>query len=275
MNQNLTLYQVSPKVAETVFAHIEEFNRGRTAANGCYAISTSTAYRSYYAFWRIFPHEDTPLFIRTLAVTFDVSVERAFTLLQNCNVKLQVLDNRMFESYYGRTDDFISFGKYRGKRLAEIYYIDPSYVLWLANKFHPEQKRYEPLVTLAKRFAVVHFELTVQKRRISSVSRNVGQVGERLKELFLNVLNVRLQVDTYKPDFYVDQSVLAADRDGNRFVFTVKARGKSLSPNVLSCHSRQILVHEKLHLISAKVMSHYERQGVCYTVFGYISLSES
>lgn len=272
MNQNLTLYQVSPKVAETVFTRIKEFNRGRTAANGCYVISTSTAYRSYYAFWRIFPHEDMPLFIRTLAVTFDSSVERAFTLLQNCNIRLEVIDNHMLESYYSRTDDFISFGKYRGKRLAEIYYIDPSYVLWLANRFQPEEKRYEALVALAKQFAVVHFELTVQKRHISSVSRNVGQVGELLKELYLSVLSVRLQIDTYKPDFYVDQSVLAADRDGNRFVFTLKARGRSLSPNVLSCHSKKILVHEKLHLISAKVMSHYEKHGVCYTRLGYVKL---
>lgn len=274
MNQNLTLYQVPSEVAETLFARIDEFNRGRTEANGCYAISTSTAYRSYYAFWRIFPNDDIPLFIRTLAVTFDTSIERAFTLLQNCNVKLKVFDNRLFESYYGRTDDFISFGKYRGKRLAEIYYIDPAYVLWLANKFQPEQKRYEPLITLAKRFAVVHFELTVQKRHISSVSRNVGQIGEQLKELFLSVLNVRLRVDTYKPDFYVDQSVLAADRDGNRFIFTVKAGGRSLSPNVLSCHSKKILIHERLHLISAKVMSHYEKYGVCYTRLGYVRLSE-
>ena len=99
MNQNLTLYQVPSEVAETLFARIDEFNRGRTEANGCYAISTSTAYRSYYAFWRIFPNDDIPLFIRTLAVTFDTSIERAFTLLQNCNVKLKVFDNRLFESY--------------------------------------------------------------------------------------------------------------------------------------------------------------------------------
>ena len=273
MDRNLTLYQVAPRLAEKVFNSIDEFNRGRTATNGYYAISMATAYRPYYGFWRIFPNVQAPLFIRTLAVTFDTASERAFALLQNCNIRLEVLDNRNFESYYGSADDMIPFGKYRGKRMSEIYYIDPSYVLWLANKFQPEQKRYESVVEIAKQFARVHFELTVQKRRISSVSHNVGRVGETLKELFLTVLGVRLQVDTYKPDFYVDQSVLAADRDGNRFVFTVKAGGRSLSPNALSCHSRKITPHEMLHLSSARVMSHYESRGVRY-IFGRSFLSE-
>ena len=105
------------------------------------------------------------------------------------------------------------FGKYKGKHLAEIYYVDPSYMLWLANKFEPTNPRYERVVELAKRFAVVHFELTVRKPRIASVSHFVGTVGETLKDLQVTVLNVRLQVDTYKPDFFVDQNVLAADRD--------------------------------------------------------------
>ena len=55
MDYDLTLYQVSPRLAETVIARIGEFNRGRTTVNGCYAISVATAYRPYYAFWRFFP----------------------------------------------------------------------------------------------------------------------------------------------------------------------------------------------------------------------------
>mgnify|MGYP006873323452 FL=1 len=126
---------------------------------------------------------------------------------------------------------------------------------------------------LAKRFAVVHFELTVRKPRIASVSHFVGTVGEALKDLQVTVLNVRLQVDTYKPDFFVDQNVLAADRDGNRFTFLVKARARSLTPNALSCRSRQIQPQEFLHLLSAKVMSQYESHGVRYTRLGYVKLA--
>ena len=171
MDRNLTLYQLSPERAAKIFDRIDMFNRGRTETNGKYVISMPTPYRPYYGFWRIFLNDNAPLFIRTLAVTFDAAAERAFALLQNCNVLLDVQDNAVFESCYGQSDDIIPFGKYRGKRLAEIFYVDPSYVLWLANKFVVETKRYEPLVLLAKKFAKVHFELTIQKKHISSVSR--------------------------------------------------------------------------------------------------------
>lgn len=273
MNNNPVFYQLSPKLIADIQIKIEQFNQGRTAQNGIYAISTATPYRPYYALWRLFTDTASPLFVRTLAMTLDVAAERAFTLLQNCNIKVEIKDNAHFESCYGLTDDLMPFGKYRGKRLAEIYYVDPSYVLWLANKFEVANKRYERIVAIAKLFSVVHFELTAQKRKISSASHFVGQIGEVLKEQYLSVLNVRLQTDLYKPDFYVDQSVLAADRDGNRFTFLVKAKGKSISPTMLSGYTRRISIHEVLHLASAKVMSHYESKGVRYTRLGYIRLT--
>ena len=252
---------------------IDSFNYGRTSANGVYAISIATDFRPYYALWRLFP-EEQPLFVRTLAVTFQAALERAFIILQNCNVQLVCSDNSDIESCYGRTDDIIPFGKYRGKRLAEIYYVEPSYVLWLANKFKPDNDRFDKLISLARLFSMVHFELTVHKNRISSVSHFVGEKGGSLKGLLLRVLNVRRQVDGYKADFYVDQNVLAADRDGNRFVFLVKAAGRSLSPKELSCHSREIINGETLHVLSAKVMSHYESRGVRYTRLGYVKLEK-
>lgn len=252
---------------------IDSFNYGRTSANGVYAISMATDFRPYYALWRLFPSEQ-PLFVRTLAVTFQAALERAMDILQNCNVRLECSDNSEFENSYGRTDDIIPFGKYRGKRLAEIYYVEPSYVLWLANKFKSETDRFDRLVYLARLFSKVHFEITVHKNRISSVSHFVGEKGDKLKGLLLKVLNVRKQVDGYKADFYVDQNVLAADRDGNRFVFLVKAAGRSLSPNELSCHSRLVENGETLHVLSAKVMSHYESRGVRYTRLGYVKLEK-
>lgn len=272
MDEKLTFYQLSSEVANEVLERVEAFNRGRTRERGAYVISLATAYRPYYALWRIFPDSGIPLFIRTLAVTFNVAAERAMKLLQNCNVVLSVADNAVFERCYGLTDDVIPFGKYKGKRLAEIYYLAPSYVLWLANKFTPDTRRYDHLIELAKQFAYVHFELTVQKRQISSVSRFVGNKGDKLKDLSLTVLNIRLQVDTYKPDFYVDQNILAADRDGNRFTFLVKAAGQSLTPKALHCRSRKINRQEVLHLLSAKVMGHYESHGVRYTRLGYVKI---
>ena len=79
MDKNITLYQITNVMAEKVFQKIDHFNKGRREDTGYYAISVSTPYRSYYALWRIFPdNSHSPLFVRTLAVTFDDAAERAF-----------------------------------------------------------------------------------------------------------------------------------------------------------------------------------------------------
>lgn len=273
MGDNLTIYQLSDETKERIRKSIGVFNQNRSKTRGAYAISLATEYRPYYALWRIFLQPGAPLFIRTLAVTLDDALSRAMHLLQNCNVALVLVENSYLEPYYGLTDDIIPFGMYKGKRLAEVYYLAPSYVLWLANKFTPDTRKYDRLIALAKAFSFVHFELTVQKREISSVSRFVGEKGDKLSMLDLVVLNVRLQVDTYKPDFYVDQSILAADRDGNRFTFMVKAAGCSLTPKALHCRSLKLKKQQRILLISAKVMGHYESHGIRYTRLGYVRIN--
>ena len=82
---------------------------------------------------------------------------------------------------------------------------------------------------------------------------------------------IRLQLDIYKTTgYYVDQSVLAADADGNRYTFIIKAAASSMSPDMLSCYTKKINVHESLYLKSAKVLSHYENKGIKYTRIGYL-----
>lgn len=272
MDANVSLYQVTSGMAEKVFQKIENFNRGRRDDTGYYAISVSTPYRSYYALWRVFVDTSSvPLFIKTLAVTFDDAADRAFVYLQNCNVALRVKDNTFFESCYGHSDDIVTFGKYGGKRLAEVYYVDPHYVLWLAHKFEARNSRDKRLALLARGFATVHYETVIRKHNLPGGSRFIGEKGEKLADLALTVLGVKLQLDMYKPrGFYVDQSVLATDVDGNRYTFVVKAAAASLAPDMLSCYTKKINPRETLLVKSAKVLSHYESKGVKCTRIGYL-----
>ena len=128
-----------------VTATVAAFNSGRTSENGFNAISIATPYRRYYALWRIFADERPPLFIRTLADTFVMAAGKAMDLLKYCKVTLKWMDNTFFIPYYEQTYDTLPFGKYRGKRIAEVYYIDPNYVLWMANRFEPEKKKLQAI----------------------------------------------------------------------------------------------------------------------------------
>lgn len=272
MERDIQLCQITDAMAEKVFQKIDKFNQGRREEQGYYALSVSTAYRPYYALWRIFPPDTyPPLFIQSLAVTFDDAAERAFQYLHNCNILLRVKDNSFFEPYYGYTDDMVAFGKYRSKRLAEVYYVDPHYVLWLAHQFEPRNPRDKRLAMWAKAFATVHLETVIRKGRVAGGNGYVGEKGEKLIDLHLEVLSVRLQLDAYKKrGYYVDQSVLATDKDGNRYTFVVKAAAASQTPNQLSCYTQPVHPYDILQLTSAKVLSHYESRGVKYTRIGYL-----
>ena len=273
MGREVVLYNVDDGIARKVYSVLDTFNLGRRGDMGYYAISVATAHRSYYALWRVFPDSSKiPLYIKKLAINFEDAVQRASNYLLNCNVRLEVLDNTFFEPYYGLSDDIVPFGKYREKRLAEVYYIDPHYVLWLADKYESHNRKDERLVELAKGFRAVYFETVIRKKQLPAVSRYIGEVGEKLVDLVLTVLNVRMQLDNYKQDYFVDQNVLAVDTDGNRYTFLIKAAARSLAPDRLSCYSRQIMPQEQLSIRSAKVLSHYESRGIRYTRIGYIKL---
>ena len=249
-----------------------QFNARRTDRQGCYAISVTTPFRRYYALWRLFPvGRRPPLFIRTLADSATVAAGKAMALLKHCAVKLEWKPNEFFIPYYDQTYDTLSFGKYRGKRIAEVYYVDPGYVLWLANRFETEKKRLQKLKFIAQCFADIHSELSPPRQNTyRSPSRFVGEKGKNLSDLHLKVVFVKLQVDTYKPDFYIDQRVIAADSAGNRYAFTEKAAGRSQTPKALSCFSRSLTPGMNITLRSAKVMEHYESRGVKYTRLGYV-----
>ena len=269
-----TILQFYEQVPEAERARVDQametFNAGRTGAQGHYAIAIATPYRRYYTLWRVFPGERPPLFVRTLADTFLMAAGKAMDLLRHCKVPLEWEDNARFAPYYEQTYDTLPFGKYRGKRISEVYYIDPGYVLWMANRFEPEKKKLLKLKYTAQSFALIHAELTPPRQTVyRSPSQFVGRKGDHLEGIRLKVLYVKQQVDTYKPDFYIDQRILAADEAGNRFTFTEKAAGRSQTPKALSCFSRAFVPGMEVTL-SARVLGHYESRGVKYTRLGYV-----
>ena len=244
MDRDVTLYQITSVMAERVFQKIDNFNKGRREdADFMQSVFPLLIVRImlYGVYFRIIL--TLLLFIQSLAVTFNDAAERAFQYLQNCNVLLKVKDNTFFEPYYGLSEDIVAFGKYRGKRLAEVYYIDPNYVLWLAHKFEARNPRDKKLAVLAKAFATVHYETVIRKHHLPAGSRFYRSAGRKADDLHLEVLGTRLQLDAYKTTgYYVDQSVLAADADGNRYTFIIKAAASSMSPEMLTAIQRKSIL---------------------------------
>lgn len=268
----VNLYErIEPETIRQLQEQVARFNEHRNARNGYYAISIATPYRKNYGLWRVFPENHPPVFLRTLSTHFPEAVQKAIGILQYARVALTWVDNSFFMPYYGQTYDILSFGKYHGKHLAEVYYVDPNYVLWLANRFNPEKKQLKKLVELAKDFALIHGELTPpKKQKYSSGSRYVGEVGQKLASFTVKIVTSRLQVNTYKPDFYIDQFVTAIDKANCRYSFVVKATTRSQTPKALSCYSLEMTPGKTVTIVSSKVLEHYESHGIQYTRLGYL-----
>ena len=94
-----------------------------------------------------------------------------------------------------RGDDIISFGKYHGHYLHEILRIDPGYLTWIAFKFTPRIPKQERFVQIAGIYHSVYIDILQRKARQPSAGRFLGKEGEKVENLTLTVLNVRLEDD--------------------------------------------------------------------------------
>ena len=181
------------EITAQVLKELELFNRGRTSDKGVYLISMATEYRPYYALWREFPSPHSYLFVRTLGVTLDAASARAFSMLQNCNVRLETADNAQFESYYGALDDLMPFGKYKGTFVSTGFH-------WV-NPFYKKKK-----LSLRAR------NLDVSPIKVNDKSGNPIMVGM--------VLVWKLR-DTYKAMFEIDSQTMAGAGQGIASVSSV------------------------------------------------------
>lgn len=92
-------------------------------------------------------------------------------------------------------DDIISFGKYHGHYLHEILRIDPGYLTWIAFKFTPRIPKQERFAQIARIYHSVYIDILQRKAKQPPAGRFLGKEGEKVTDLTLTVLSVRLEDD--------------------------------------------------------------------------------
>ena len=184
------------------------------------------------------PERQSIFYVQDLSTDIHESLRAASSLCYyspRCILLVEYNAKRM----QSKGDDIISFGKYHGHFLHEIFRIDPAYVSWIAYKFTPRIPKQERFVQIAQVYHSVH--LDIQKRQAHqkySTSRFLGKEGDKVKELTLKVLRVRLEDDPYKttvkgttPYFYVRQILTLEDPIGNLVTFRTNSR--TASPGIV------------------------------------------
>ncbi len=272
---------MSGEIRNMILDKLNAFNRGKTSDKGRYYILLPTPKSLYYTLWFFMPSAvyHPTIYLANLDLNVISSVNKAIKMLSNSFLPLYITTDIKDSPDNG--DDIISFGKYRGYHLRDIYTIDPRYVVWIADKYEPRVKSEIRFKELAVAYSKIYIDLQTHKKYKIPVSRFVGMPGEKLSDLRLTITKVRIEDDPFRTQiirgteyFYVDQLLTAADIAGNYFLARIKAKDRSLTTRTLPPSAHAFQVGEILALASAKVLKHIEYRTVKYTLICYIKFQQ-
>lgn len=269
--------------ANLLYGKLNEYNRGRTSFKeaGAYLVVLPRPGHPNYSLWIYSPEPERQsiLFIHELSSDIREALRTASTLFYFSRRCLLIVDHNP-KRMQSNGDDIIPFGKYRGHYLHEILKVDPAYLSWIAYKYTPRIPKQERLVTIAKVYHSVHLDSMLRKaRQKQEAGRFLGSVGEKITDLTLKVVKVKIEDDPYKtrvygtvPLFYVRQVVTLTDSSGNRVVIRFTSKAPSRESCQLPATEHEYTVNETVRIDSARVAQVYEIHGSKYTRLSHVKL---
>lgn len=275
---------ISENEQALLYTKLNEYNRGRASFKevGVYLVVLPRPGKAHYSLWFYspLPERQTILYIHDLSPDINESMRMASTLLyysQRCLILMDYNEKRM----QSNGDDLIFFGKYRGHFLHEILKIDPTYLSWIAYKFTPKIPKQERFVKIAQAYHSVHLDIMLRKsKETQRTSRYLGEPDEKLTDLKLKVMKVRLEDDPYKtkvygtsPRFYVKQILTLNDASGNLVILTIPSKNPSAESCTLSGMEHEYRPGDIIYASSARISSKFESNGFKYTRLSHVKLA--
>ena len=150
---NPILPGISEAEQELLYKKLNEYNQGRTSYKeaGAYLVVLPRPESPRYSLWVYspLPERQSIFYVQDLSTDIHESLRAASSLCYyspRCILLVEYNAKRM----QSKGDDIISFGKYHGHFLHEIFRIDPAYVSWIAYKFTPRIPKQERFVQIAQ-----------------------------------------------------------------------------------------------------------------------------
>ena len=267
-----------------MYAKLNEYNRGRASFKeaGVYLVVLPRPGKPNYSLWLYspLPEKQSILYIHDLSPDINESLRIASTMFyysRRCLILMDYNEKRM----QSNGDDLIFFGKYRGHFLHEILKVDPAYLSWIAYKFTPKIPKQERFVKIAQAYHSVHLDVMLRKsKEVRRKSRYLGEVNEKLTDLKLKVMRVRLEDDPYKtrvygttPQFFVKQILTLNDASGNLVTMSIPSKTPSAVSCTLSGIEHEYRPGEIIYVASARVSRLFESYGCNYTRLSNVKLA--
>ena len=281
---NPKLPGISESEQALLYAKLNEYNRGRASFKeaGVYLVVLPRPGKPNYSLWLYspLPEKQSILYIHDLSPDINESLRIASTMFyysRRCLILMDYNEKRM----QSNGDDLIFFGKYRGHFLHEILKVDPAYLSWIAYKFTPKIPKQERFVKIAQAYHSVHLDVMLRKsKEVRRKSRYLGEVNEKLTDLKLKVMRVRLEDDPYKtriygttPQFFVKQILTLNDASGNLVTMSIPSKTPSAVSCTLSGIEHEYRPGEIIYVASARVSRLFESYGSQYTRLSNVKLA--
>ena len=281
---NPKLPGISESEQALLYAKLNEYNRGRASFKeaGVYLVVLPRPGKPNYSLWLYspLPEKQSILYIHDLSPDINESLRIASTMFyysRRCLILMDYNEKRM----QSNGDDLIFFGKYRGHFLHEILKVDPAYLSWIAYKFTPKIPKQERFVKIAQAYHSIHLDVMLRKsKEVRRKSRYLGEVNEKLTDLKLKVMRVRLEDDPYKtrvygttPQFFVKQILTLNDASGNLVTMSIPSKTPSTVSCTLSGIEHEYRPGEIIYVASARVSRLFESYGSQYTRLSNVKLA--
>lgn len=275
---------VSAAEQELLYRKLNEYNLKKATFKeaGAYFVVLPRPKRPKYSLWVYSPLPER----QSLFYLFDLSTDIHETLRMASSLCYYSRRPLLLVEYNAkrmesRGDDIVSFGKYHGHYLHEVMRIDPAYLAWIAFKFTPRIPKQERFVQIAKIYHSVHLDILQRQVKQPPSSRFLGREGDKVEDLTLTVLSIRLEDDPYKtqlsgttPYFYVRQVLKLKDASGNLVTFRANARTASRASCQLPAAEHAYQVGETVHIALARVARTYVVGNIKYTRLNYIKFRQ-
>lgn len=209
---------------------------------GYFSIDVSGKYSVYYTFWRITLLRNE--FITNLSTDFMTAIEKA----KKAAGRIPVLIDRYGTKsglFQAARAEIVTFGKYRGKSLGEIFVEDPKYLVYLY-KTYGEYKTTLPYDKIVY-YKDLYFETITKKNLEESKSTHIGKIGEKIK-IKANVYDVIIEQNQFNNALQYKCKLV--DDDGNKYMTYNIGKPVKKGDDVI---------------MTAKVKAHIEILGIKFT----------
>ncbi len=257
---------------DLLYSKLNAYNQGRASYKevGAYLIVLPRPEHLQYTLWIYspLPGRQSIFYICDLSTDIHETLRMASTLCFYSPRSLLLVEYNA-KRMQSKGDDIISIGKYHGHFLHEILRIDPAYLTWIGFQIpatHPKQERF---VQIAKIYHSVHLDIQRRKTYQTTGGRFLGKEGEKVENLTLTVLSVRLEDNPYKtqlkgttPYFYVRQVLKLKDSVGNFVSIRMNARTASRKSCQLPAVEHAYRTDETVHIASThcRYVHHRKKQ---------------